>query len=327
VKRREFITLLGGAAAGWPLAARAQQAPVPVIGFISSVSPGLLAPALSGLRQGLLETGYGEGRNVTIEYRWVEGQYDRLPVLAADLVKRNVAVLIATGGSVVALAAKGATATIPIVFVIGEDPVSHGLVASLARPGGNVTGVSLFISLLVAKRLELLSELLPGAASIAMLVNPNNPNTAADVAEAEAAAQASGRALRVFPADTQTAIDGAFANLKQERSGALLLGNDPVFTNWGEHIVALATRAAIPTVYFAREFVVRGGLMSYGTRIADAYRQAGIYAGQILKGIKPADLPVLQPTKFELAINLKTAKALGLPIPDKLLALADEVVE
>jgi putative ABC transport system substrate-binding protein len=276
MRRREVITLLGGAAA-WPLAARAQQPAMPVVGFVSSVSPGLLAPALATLRQGLLETGYAEGRNVTIEYRWLEGRYERLPVLTADLVRRNVAVLIATGGAVVALAAKGASATIPIVFVIGEDPISHGLVASLARPGGNVTGVSLFISLLVAKRLELLSELLPGAASIAMLVNPSNPNTASDVAEAQAAARASGRALRILSADSQGAIDAAFASLKQERSGALLLGNDPVFTNWGQHIVALATRAAIPTIYFAREFVAQGGLMSYGTSIAEAYRQAGIY--------------------------------------------------
>jgi putative tryptophan/tyrosine transport system substrate-binding protein len=327
VKRRQFITLLGGAAAAWPLAARAQQPAVPVVGFVSSRSPNESASAVAAFRQGLTEAGYVEGQNVDIAFRWAEGQYDRLPALAADLARRQVAVIFATGGNPPAFAAKAATATIPIVFITGSDPVEVGLVASLSRPGSNVTGVSLFTSLLVAKRLELLRELVPTATTIAFLVNPNNSNAKPDTRVAQTAAGGFGRQLVVLGAGTENDIDTAFATLVQRRAHALLVNTDSFFLARRNQLVALAARHAVPTIHDLREFTAAGGLVSYGTNLADAYRQGGTYVGRILKGEKPANLPVVQPTKFDLVINLKTAKALGLSIPDKLIALADEVIE
>jgi ABC-type uncharacterized transport system substrate-binding protein len=321
IRRRQFIRLLGGAAA-WPLAARAQQG-TPVVGIISA------APAhlLDAFRRGLAETGYIEGQNVAIEYRMAEGRYDRLPDLAADLVRRQVSVIAAVG-STPTLAAKAATQTIPIVFGIGEDPVTLGLVASLARPGGNATGINFFVAEIVAKRLGLLRELLPTAARIAVLVNPTNvSNALATRRDAEAAAGALGLQVLFFNASSSGEIDAAFAALMREQPDALLVAPDGFFVNRRVQLTALAARHALPATYAVREYVEAGGLMSYGTSIPDMNRQVGVYAGRILKGAKPAELPVVQATKFDLVINLQTARLLGIEVPPMLLARADEVIE
>jgi ABC-type uncharacterized transport system substrate-binding protein len=326
VKRREFISLLGGAAA-WPLAARAQQPAMPVIGFLGSSSAAEWGPFVAAFHRGLKETGYVEGGNVTIEYRWADGQYDRLPALAADLVRRQVAVILAAGSPAPALAAKAATATIPIVFSLGIDPVQFGLVASLNRPAGNITGVNFLVGHLAEKALGLIHELIPNVAVGAMFVNPNNPNADSVTRNARETARSLGLQIHILNAGTESEIDAAFASLVEQRIGMLLSGADPFFLGRRDQFVALAARHAVPAIYFAREFVSAGGLMSYGTSISDAYRRAGVYTAKVLKGVKPADLPVEQSTRFEFVINLKTAKALGLNVPDRLLALADEVIE
>jgi len=299
---------------------------MPVIGFLSSRSEIDSALHVAAFRQALREVGYVEGQNVAIDYRWADGQYDRLPGLAADLVTRQVAVIFAGGGSA-ARAAKAATTMIPIVIVIGEDPVKFGLVASLNRPGGNISGMSTFNAVLGSKRLELLHELVPTVATIGLLVNPNYPSAELEIGETEVAAHAVGRNLIILKASTASEIDAAFASLVQQRVGALVVTGDPLFVSQRDKVVTLAARHAVPTIYVQREFAVAGGLIGYGTNLTDAYRQVGIYAGRILKGEKVADLPVVQPTKFELVINLKTANALGVNIPDKVLALADDVIE
>ena len=325
VRRREFIALIGGAAVAWPVAARAQQ--VPVVGFLATTSPAPFAHLVAGFRRGLQEAGFLEGRNVAIEYRWAEGRYDQVPALAADLVQRQVAVIVTTGGETSAVAAKAATKTIPIVFNTGTDPVRLGLVTSLARPGGNATGVNIFTTELAEKRLGLLHDLIPVASTIAVLLNPNFAPAVVNLQESEVAARAAGRTVVAFHASRDDEIETAFARIIQMRPGALLVGSDPFFNSRREQIVALAARHAIPAIYEWREFAQAGGLMSYGTSLIEAYRQQGVYAGRILKGEKPADLPVVQLSKFELIINLITAKTLGLTFPPGLLAIADEVIE
>ena len=327
MRRREFMTLLGVAAAGWPLAVRAQQSAMPIIGFLSSRSPAEAAAVVNAFRSGLGEVGYFEGKNVTIEYRWAEGRYDRLPALASELVNRQVSVIAATGGDVSALAAKAATTTIPIVFTAGGDAVKIGLVSSFNKPGGNITGVNLFFTEMGAKRPELLRLLVPNATAIAMLVNPNNPTSSTDQKDVQAGARSIGAQVSIFTASGESDFEPVFAKIAEQKMSALLIGDDPFLMSQRDQLVRLSAHHAIPTIAFSREFTDAGGLMSYGTSIINGYRQTGFYVGRILKGDKASGLPVLQPTKFELVINLKTAKALGLEIPPTLLARADEVIE
>jgi putative ABC transport system substrate-binding protein len=325
MRRREFITLLGGTVGTWPLAVRAQQSStVPVVGFLSAAAAD--ASYAAAFRQGLAEGGYTEGRNVVVEFHWAEGKFDRLPVLASDLVQRRVAV-IATGGLTSALAAKKATTTIPLVFLGADDPVKFGLVASLNQPGGNATGLNLLTSELTAKRLELVRQLVPAVVTIAILVNRKSPEAEPQLRDLQAGASAVGQQIRILNVGTEREIDTAFDTLVRSRDGALLVTNDALFDSRREQIVALAASHAVPAIYDRRAYATVGGLMSYGTHYLDAHRRLGIYATKILNGTKPADLPVEQSTKFELVVNLKTAKALGLDVPPKLLALADEVIE
>jgi putative tryptophan/tyrosine transport system substrate-binding protein len=326
LRRRELIALLGGAAVAWPLAARAQQPAMPVIGFLSPRTATDTVGLAAAFRQALNEGGYIDGRNVAIEYRWAANQVDQLPALAAELVGRP-ATVIAAFSTVGVLAAKAATTTIPIVFNTADDPVKAGIVASLARPGGNVTGITFVSAMLGAKRLQLLRALAPKTGLIAMLVDPNSPESVNQSQTVQDAARALGQQLAVLNAGTPSEIDLAFASLVQQRADALLLSGSPSFTTWRDQIIALAARHRVPTMYQFREFPAAGGLISYGASISDAYRQTGIYVGRILRGDKPAELPVLQPTRFELVINLKTVTALGLDLPPTLLALADEVIE
>jgi putative ABC transport system substrate-binding protein len=328
LERRTFITLLGGAAAAWPLAARAQQPTMPVIGFLNTTSPDVSTDLLRAFRQGLKDTGYLEGENVAIEYRWADNQLDRLPELAAELVRRRVAVIATIGGPPAAFAAKAATTTIPIVFLVGEDPARLGLVASLARPGRNLTSVNFFNTELAAKRLELLRELLPTAKRVAVLVNPAEAtNTESVVRDAEGAARAIGLQIELFNASTSREVDAAFATIVRVRADALFVGPGPFFTARRVQIALLAAIHRVPAIYPGRQYVEAGALMSYGASLADSCRQVGAYAGRILKGAKPADLPVVQSSKFELVINHQTARSLGLTVPPTLLSVADAVIE
>ena len=324
LRRRELIALLGSAAV-WPLAARGQQPGIPVIGFLHSAAPHTYPAMLAAFHQGLKETGYVEGQNIAIEYRWAEDRYDRLTSMAADLVSRQVITIFANGPSVPS--AKAATTTIPIVFTAGFDPIKHGLVASLSRPGGNLTGVSILNVELVPKRLDLVRELVPAAANVAVLVNPANPNADSISQEIQGAGRALGLEIHLLQASTEGELDAAFAKVGKTRAAALVIGTDPFFTSQAQELAALSLRHAIPTIYQYREFVDAGGLMSYGGSLTDVYRQAGAYVGRVVKGEKPADLPVQQSTKIELIINLKTAKALGLSVPLPLLGRADDVIE
>ena len=325
MRRRDLITLLGGAAA-WPLAARAQQSAMPAIGFLSTGSAASFASPLAAFHRGLNDNGYVDGQNVKIEYRWVEGRYDQLPALAAELVQRQVSVIAACTGPA-ARAAKAATSTIPVIFMSGADPMKLGLVTSLNRPGGNVTGATFFAQGLEPKCMELLHELVPNATGVAALINPNYPEAETLSKELLRAANAIGLQSVILRASSESSIDAAFGSLIEQRLGALMVAGDPFFYDQRDRLVALAARHAVPTAYFLREFAVAGGLMSYGTSVADAWRQTGVYVGRILKGDKPADLPVFLPTKFEFVINLKTAKALGLAVPVALQVTADEVIE
>jgi putative ABC transport system substrate-binding protein len=327
VKRREFITLVGGAAAAWPVTARAQQTAMPVVGFMSSGSAAPFAHLVAAFRDGLKVIGFVEGQNVAIDFHWADGHYDRLPMIAAELVRRKVAVIVTTGGAPAVLPAVGATPTIPIVFSTGGDPIKLGIVRSLNRPAGNATGVYLFAADIEGKRLGLLRDLVPTSALIGVLLNPNNPNFETQSKDIQEAARAIGQKIQIVQAGTEAALSTTFATLTQMRADALSVGGDPFFNNRRNLLILLATRHGIPTMYDQREFVEAGGLMSYGTSLSDAYRQIGIYAGRILKGEKPADLPVVQSTRFELVINLNAAKALGLEVPPTLLARADEVIE
>ena len=330
MKRREFVTLVGGAAVAWPLAARAQQQPaMPVIGFLAIASRDTFGYLIDAFRQGLNDLGYVEGRNVEIDFRWADNQLHRLPALATDLVSRQVAVIAAVGGLAAPRAAKAATATIPIVFTLGGDPVKLGLVDGLSRPGGNATGMSIFSATLLAKRLQVARELVPAAADalLAALMNPANPENATDTQDLQDAARTMGQRLAIVNASADSELVAAFESAIRQQAKLLLVGSDVFYNSRREQIVALAARYVIPTIYFHREAVRSGGLMSYGAHIPDIYRNVGIYVGRILKGENPAQLPVMQPTRVELVINLKAAKALGLQIPDKLLALADEVIE
>jgi len=326
MRRREFITLAGGAAA-WPLAARAQQSAMPVVGFLGAPSAAPYARYVAAVHQGLKEVGYVEHQNVAMEYRWADSQYDRLPTLAADLVSRRVAVIIPIGGAPAAVAAKAATSTIPIVFNLGADPVGLNLVTNLSRPGGNITGIAMMIVEMETKRLELLHELVPASSSLAILLNPSSPQAQTQEKQAQQAAQVVGRQVLVLKASTEQEIEGAFAALVRERAGGLLVGADTFFTSQAVLFVVLAAHHSIPTVYPFRSYVDAGGLMSYGSSLLDAYRQTGVYAGRVLKGEKPGDLPIARPTTFELIINLKIARALGIAIPTTLLGRADEVIE
>jgi putative tryptophan/tyrosine transport system substrate-binding protein len=327
MRRRAFISLLGGAAAAWPLAARAQQPTMPVIGFLSSASAGAFAHLVSGFRRGLQGMGFVEGHNVAVEYAWAEGRYDRLPELAENLVRREVSVIVTSGGDNPSLAAMAATSTIPVVFVVGSDPVRIGLVASLARPGGNATGVNIFTAELAEKRFGLVNDAIPTATTFAVLTNPNFPPAMSNAKQSEDAGRRVGKEVVVFHASNESDIDSAFARMAAARPGALLVSADPFFNSRREQIVALAARYAFPAIYEWREFVEVGGLMSYGTDLVEAYRLQGAYAGRVLKGEKPADLPVVQLSKFQLIINLNTARVLGLAIPPGVLAIADEVIE
>jgi putative tryptophan/tyrosine transport system substrate-binding protein len=326
VKRRQFITLLGGTAVAWPLAARAQQSASPVVGFLKNTAAAASTLQVAAFQQGLNEMGYTEGRNVAIEYRYADNHYDRLPGLAADLVRRQVDVITAAGDDP-AVAAKAATQTIPIVFAVAGDPIQLGVVANLNRPGGNVTGVSFFSTTVTSKRLGILHELAPRATVFGLLANPNNASAKAEVKEAEAAARLLRCEFLVAQAGSASDIDAAFATLMQRGAGAILVAGDALFINRRDQIIALAARYAVPVSYNLREYIQAGGLMSYGADILDIYRQAGVYTGRVLRGVKPADLPVMLPTKFPLVVNLSTAKALGLTIPSGILAIADEVIE
>jgi putative tryptophan/tyrosine transport system substrate-binding protein len=329
MRRRDFIRLIGGAGAGmaWPLAARAQQPVIPVIGFLNSASPHAWENYVAGFRAGLKEAGYVEGQNVTVEFRWAEGHYDRLPGMATDLVRRKVAVLVSTGGEPSVLAAKAATTTIPIVFTSGIDPVRAGYVSSLSHPGGNITGVNMFSASVESKRLGLLRALDPGVKLVAVILNPKRQQHAEQRTEVEEAARAIGLQINLLLASSESEIEAGFATAAQLRAGAMLVGGDPFLNSQRNKIVALAARHAIPAIYEQREAALAGGLMSYGTNLSEAYRQAGVYAGRILKVEKPGDLPVVQSTKFEFVLNLKTAKALGIEVPPNLSAEADEIIE
>jgi putative ABC transport system substrate-binding protein len=326
MRRRQFLGVLGGAATAWPLAAPAQQ-PMPVVGYLSARSARTDGPMMAAFTQGLGEGGYVDGQNVTIERRWGEGQVDRIPAHAADLVRRQVGVIVTAGGETVALMARAATTTIPIVFVGSGDPVQSGLVASFNRPGGNVTGVNMMLFTLTAKQLGLLRELAPASKTLAMLVNPQLPEAQLQINGAEEAARAIGQQLRIYPASTEAELDAALDALGQQGADALIVAANPLFVVFAPKIIAQAARLKLPAIYFRRELAEVGGLVSYGSSTAEAYRQAGVYASRLLKGAKPSDLPVVQSTKFEMVINLKTARALGVEIPPNLLARADEVIE